>query len=730
MSLYSLLIETLIGLFKDAGFEMPEDMNETQREEFAFHALEYCKLLPSDEYERLTAAAHSVVSAWETSKLAECVRGLDQALKAKVGETTTPRVFIICQGGLVQEVVGLSKQAYEICDTDAFEDTTSDEAKRYFEKLSPKLQTWLRASHWRQALPVSLRNDSFASEGNMKDEVIEGSLDIGLLEKADRVFDNDDRSVFVELLQNARRAGAKSVAVSIQETGRTPGECQVTVQDDGAGIHKFQNLVTLGKSGWDNDTKRTEDPAGMGFFALCLSGVEVASGYRSVTITREVFLGKAKAQTQTSAAYVSGTRLRFVRQSDKRALARTLEDVTEFYPLEVRLDGVLLPSHNFLDGAIHREIIDGVEVGFATEFVHPTTCVDANWNFYGLTIRHAFPDIYGIVRQNENRALALRAKFNVIETGRITLKLPDRSSVVKDDFLKQFEQKALAAAYRCFQKESCHVLAFKNWQEAHDLGIVLPEAASLLATWAAPPADDSAEPLFGDRVTGVVPDLRRAIIVQYDLPNAHTLQGALHSGAILENDLYTEDPRYSGYSWYDALPRLIDTAIRVDGMPWDESPQFTSENRPFKIEVVLTLSQRGQSDRFVALPAQIHVDSEEVNSASFVAVKPSPWDKDDSSGPFPLREFIVWATFRSSDDWENDSWQTQLDQYQEEVEEELNEYFRGPRANLLVLLKKLSLDANRLACRAGVTEMTLRRAAPNSHEWDIQLSGANGLIES
>ena len=39
------------------------------------------------------------------------------------------------------------------------------------------------------------------------------------LEKADRLFRNDDAGVWIELLQNARRASATRVNISFEESG-------------------------------------------------------------------------------------------------------------------------------------------------------------------------------------------------------------------------------------------------------------------------------------------------------------------------------------------------------------------------------------------------------------------------------------------------------------------------------------------------------------------------------
>jgi hypothetical protein len=130
---------------------------------------------------------------------------------------------------------------------------------------------------------------------NISNDVISAAFHPGILDKADRLFRNDDEGIWIELLQNARRAGATGVDVSIEEYASDTGACTVTVQDNGRGIDDFQKLLTLGCSGWAAETQAREDPAGMGFFSLCRCTVEVHSGYGLVRISPAVFLGKAEA---------------------------------------------------------------------------------------------------------------------------------------------------------------------------------------------------------------------------------------------------------------------------------------------------------------------------------------------------------------------------------------------------------------------------------------------------
>ena len=84
--------------------------------------------------------------------------------------------------------------------------------------------------------------------------------------------------IFAETLQNARRAGATRVRVSLAGPEDRP---IVTVADDGAGIARPGVLLSFGENGWDNELVRREDAAGMGMLSLARRGCTVASRPRS-----------------------------------------------------------------------------------------------------------------------------------------------------------------------------------------------------------------------------------------------------------------------------------------------------------------------------------------------------------------------------------------------------------------------------------------------------------------
>lgn len=83
--------------------------------------------------------------------------------------------------------------------------------------------------------------------------------------KVTRLFNNTAYDVVCELFQNARRAGATLVAVDRHHGKRRHLPASRRRRH---GIADPASIVTLGRSGWSDDTRRAEDPAGMGVFSL------------------------------------------------------------------------------------------------------------------------------------------------------------------------------------------------------------------------------------------------------------------------------------------------------------------------------------------------------------------------------------------------------------------------------------------------------------------------------
>ena len=113
---------------------------------------------------------------------------------------------------------------------------------------------------------------------------IQARVNTRLLAKASRLFTGTLEGRVIEILQNARRAGATEVHIT-----NTDGI--VTVGDNGRGIEDFSKLLDLGGSGWDGAYEAIEDPAGVGIFCLAPREVTIRSNGKMATIKENGWTG-------------------------------------------------------------------------------------------------------------------------------------------------------------------------------------------------------------------------------------------------------------------------------------------------------------------------------------------------------------------------------------------------------------------------------------------------------
>ena len=165
---------------------------------------------------------------------------------------------------------------------------------------------------------------------------IKAKVNTRLLAKADRLFTGTVEGRVIEILQNARRAGATKVDIT-NESGA------VTVRDNGRGIEDFGKLLDLGGSGWNEAFEQSEDPAGVGL--LCLTGrqVTIRSGGKKVTIGKDGWLGRPVAVVDDSNA-VDGTLLHF---AGEPWTPLVVEPNAAFCGMEVTVDGKVCESVPF-----------------------------------------------------------------------------------------------------------------------------------------------------------------------------------------------------------------------------------------------------------------------------------------------------------------------------------------------------------------------------------------------
>jgi len=115
-------------------------------------------------------------------------------------------------------------------------------------------------------------------------KTIHAKVNPRLLSKASRLFTGTLAGRIIEILQNARRAGAKHLHI-------TNKDGTIIVRDDGQGIEFFEKLLDLGGSGWDETLEASEDPAGVGLFCLAPRELTIRSNSRRLTIAADGWTG-------------------------------------------------------------------------------------------------------------------------------------------------------------------------------------------------------------------------------------------------------------------------------------------------------------------------------------------------------------------------------------------------------------------------------------------------------
>jgi len=115
--------------------------------------------------------------------------------------------------------------------------------------------------------------------------IIQACVNARLLKKAERLFTGTLNGRIIEILQNARRAGATKVEITnVPCHSGEDAPCRVMVRDNGRGIDDFAKLLDMGGSGWDEPGEDTleaaEDPAGVGLFCLARRGPARRPGHR------------------------------------------------------------------------------------------------------------------------------------------------------------------------------------------------------------------------------------------------------------------------------------------------------------------------------------------------------------------------------------------------------------------------------------------------------------------
>ena len=297
-------------------------------------------------------------------------------------------------------------------------------------------------------------------------ETIRAKVSERLLTKASRLFIGSIDGRVIEILQNARRAGAAKVNINNEEDG------YITITDNGKGIEDFQKLLDLGDSGWDEKLEAGEDPAGVGLFCLAPREVTICSGSRKVCITEMAWTGEPVEVTENIEA-VTGTILKF--RDDKPWVFEDVEKHAVFCGMEVEVDGKNCQSLPFCT----RESVLYKQPGCKIEITDNISEYHKKWTC-GLYGDRVLVNFHGQVVQIDWWPAEKRRGMNILidiaDKTDIRLMLPARTLLVENTAFEKLKAVIEIEYYKYYQRQEKHTLCYKEYLRAKQLGIELPEA--------------------------------------------------------------------------------------------------------------------------------------------------------------------------------------------------------------------------------------------------------------
>lgn len=391
--------------------------------------------------------------------------------------------------------------------------------------------------------------------------VIRASVGPKVLTHAADFFNHSPNTIFGELIQNARRAGATSFDVTLKDLG--DGSTRVTIQDNGIGISHPEDLLRFGGSAWDATTEDKERPAGMGFFSLASCGVSVESKDWSMDISPEAFRGDADVLVHRSFIPYDGqgTRLSFALPFLCANIAKVLSDCGKYAPIKISLNGEGIEQSEYLSDAVFVVETLGVKIGvFHGKFVQPGyfqsgDVPEKSISFFGHLLdglgKHI--DVTSIPK-------GITSGIEIVDSSAIHLVLPTRHTVVQDDGFKAIAAAAEKALYQYLASLPDAVYGFEVYKRGIDLGVPMqiPPFGELHG-WTVGDLDDQIEYHSNERATLV--DLRspgnEAKLTFFSLDDS--IIGRALGKVLEESDksnglhLVNENSSFEGYPGYDSI---------------------------------------------------------------------------------------------------------------------------------------------------------------------------------
>lgn len=504
---------------------------------------------------------------------------------------------------------------------------------------------------------------------------IRATVDQAILSKVDRLFDASPVTIFSELLQNSRRAGATEVEIEIVKLDT--GFSAVRYSDNGVGIEDPGVLLNLAGRGWGDDIQEAEDPAGMGFFAMSnFERAHVASCGWEADFYKETFVGVEELRPRHTKDYTRGIRISWQWLSeDTNAAGRTLSGeawkaAKHCGIAKVRISGDVnyeLQSQEFIGADLFCREVPELGVKLAVDSARNYFgAARLQFNFWGVKFTHSLTSAAAL-------AICRDVLVDVRDAKHLKLVLPARNAVKHGPALDALTSAAEALLLEWVAKHEYgeHDYSFAVYDKARSMGIDIGE---------------SREYLKGSSI--------------YNKGKPYLLVTGCHSCSFAYLDTHQSewravhpDETKEGYSWYDKIPKVTAAHITIDGVSKADEEVFEygysphGEKKTFykadEIEIRYTVDGR---EDVVIQPSTLVAFEDTVSYwgsfSGFVMLKRSATCEDCDD----IVDTIFELAFSVSDDGEYDSPDTQKREFCKEACADVAEFIGGKELGLKKML--------------------------------------------
>ena len=499
---------------------------------------------------------------------------------------------------------------------------------------------------------------------------IRASVSPDTIDRVGRLFNNTLDDVLNELLQNARRASATRVEITLTRGDRVI----LSISDDGQGIADPESVLTLGRSDWGDDVSAREDPAGMGMFSLAGHSVTITSRHAahslawSAEIPADAWDG-SQAIPLYEADHPIGTTIDIQIPADwDDHLDRLAASAAFHYPLPVTFNGTDCPRKDWLAEAVHIARWNGCRIGvFEGSLRH----LNATLNFHGLTIPCKLPTVSEI-----RGGGAYYVRVDIIDAPALQLVLPARKEAVENAALRELRDAAERTIYEAIAIKGRHCLAFKEWSRAAKIGVNLLEAEAQLISWF--PSSADWDTCYGQ---AKLIDAANAIVVEEGEPPVEQCVARALKSSPLRGQMVDPQPDFAGYSWYDALAQLGNFRFEIehDGGCFTLTDGSTVPPLAGDVKASTITLRADLKDRGKLYPISAETDIVLASDPDFISnldelriIYLSTLPVDD------LVDLLDAGYFCPSDDVASDSWDTQHRRFEADARDRAIKLLRGP----------------------------------------------------